>query len=102
MQVPRKLWASIRYFWNNNRAEENTFAVSSFAQPYSTSCNRALTGLHQELWKGRGVFINYWKSEPRMSIVPFGLKRGWHQMMQPVLEAWSKTKLEPTDIYGIR
>lgn len=56
----------------------------------------------QELWEGKGIFVNWWKAEPRMSVVPFGLKREWHDLFQPTLEAWSNTTLERTDIYGIR
>ena len=37
-----------------------------------------------------------------MSVVPFGLKREWHNLFQPVLEEWSNTTLERTDLYGIR
>ena len=35
-------------------------------------------------------------------VPPFVLKRRWQEMIMPVIEAWTNTTLEPTDIYGIR
>jgi len=35
-------------------------------------------------------------------IPPFIMKRRWQDMFQHVVEEWTNTTLEPTDIYGIR
>jgi len=77
--VPRKLMGSILTFWYNNRF--NQFS---------------------EIWKGKSVYVNWWTEVPTMAVPPFGLKQKWHGLFQPVLEEWSNSVLQPTDLYGVR
>ena len=35
-------------------------------------------------------------------VPPFNLKARWQELFKPVVEEWTNTTLEKTDIYGIR
>ena len=81
IKCPNDLWGEVKTYWNNNRGRSH----------------RAI-----EEWRGGGWFVNWWEVNQDLVVPPMQLKRRWQEMFMPVVEAWAGTKLEPTDIYGIR
>jgi len=76
--TPRKLFADVRRFFNVNKNQ-------GFIEDFRS-----------------GIYINDWVADVYMVPPPFSVKNKWHAWLQPVLEDWSKTELEPTDLYGVR
>lgn len=59
--------------------------------------------LAREDWGGKGLYVNWWESEPYMIQPPFGLKQKWHDALRPLAEEWiGGVELEDTDLYGMR
>ena len=81
IKCPRDLWGEVRTYWNNNRGHDH----------------RAI-----EEWVGSGFFVNWHEVNQDLVVPPMMLKRHWQDTFLPVVEAWTNTKLEATDIYGIR
>lgn len=77
--VPVKAWAEISTYYYNNKY------------------NRA-----REEWINTGFFVNWHEVNQDLVVPPFGLTRRWKALIQPVMERWTNTTLEPTDMYGIR
>jgi len=73
------VWAQITTYWYNNKHQ------------------RA-----REEWLDSGFFVNWFEVNQDLVVPPPELKQKWQEMFKPVVEKWTNTKLERTDIYGIR
>ena len=79
-RVPDDLWTSLITYYNNNEMN-----------------------FHNEEWmKKGGVHVNWWEVDAYMIGIPWRLKRYWQTRLMKMVEVWSGTKLENTDIYGMR
>ena len=79
-RVTDDLWASIVTYYNANEMN-----------------------FHNEEWmKKGGVHVNWWEVDAYMIGIPWRLKRYWQSRLMKLVESWSGTKLENTDIYGMR
>jgi hypothetical protein len=56
----------------------------------------------KEEWDSKGVFVNWWEVDAQFIGMPWRLKKLWQRRLMELVEAWSGTKLEETDIYGMR
>jgi hypothetical protein len=56
----------------------------------------------REEWLNSGFFVNWHEVNQDLVVPPFALKSRWQEAFKPVLEEWSNTTLERTDIYGMR
>jgi hypothetical protein len=56
----------------------------------------------REEWDTKGVFVNWWERDAYLISVPHGLKKYWQARLKSMVEAWSATELDLTDIYGLR
>jgi len=75
------VWGSIRAYYYNNRPH----------------------GSAREEWDRKGLYVNWWESEPRVIQMPWQLKTMWHNRLMRVVEDWiGGIPLERSDIYGIR
>jgi hypothetical protein len=80
VKLPLAVYGSVRTYYYNNR--DNT---------------------EREDWGGKGLYVNWWESDPLMIQPPFGLKTKWHDALRPLAEEWiGGVKLEDTDLYGMR
>lgn len=56
----------------------------------------------KEEWSHKGVFVNWWEVDVYFVQIPWGLKKMWQDRLMELVEAWTGTKLEQTDMYGLR
>lgn len=56
----------------------------------------------EEWGSHKGVFVNYWETDVNFIQIPWHLKRRWQGRLLELVEAWSGTELEITDMYGMR
>lgn len=78
-RLPNDVFASISAFYYNNRD------------------NRV-----REEWGGKGVFVNWWDVDVFFVQIPWDMKHMWQRRLLELVEAWVGTKLEQTDMYGLR
>ena len=78
-RLPSDLFASMSAFYYNNRHE-----------------------MAREEWRSKGLFVNWWEQDSHMVTMPWELKKYWQTRLKDLVEAWSNTTLELTDIYGLR
>ena len=78
-RVPDDLWSSIVSYYNNNELN-----------------------FHREEWERKGVHVNWWEVDAYMIGMPWKLKKYWQSRLMKLVEAWTGTVLENTDIYGLR
>ena len=79
-RLPADVYASMRTYYYNNR-------------------NNAA----REEWDGKGVYVNWWKSDPYFIPPPFALKHEWQERLLPLAEEWiGGYELDITDMYGMR
>ena len=63
--VPLDVWGSMHtYYYNNQR------------------------NIAREEWGGKGIYVNWWHSDPYMIQPPHGLKTRWHDALRPLAEEW--------------
>ena len=81
IKCPRALWGEVSTYWNNNKGHSH----------------RAT-----EEWLDSGFFVNWHEVNQHLVVPPMMQKRHWQEIFRPYVEAWVRTPLEATDIYGIR
>lgn len=78
-RLPNDLWASIGAYYYNNRDHKV-----------------------REEWPGKGLFVNWWETDCFFIQIPWELKTKWQTRLRAMVEDWTQTELENTDIYGMR
>ena len=78
-RMPDDLWNSMSSYYYNNRFSKV-----------------------REEWDSKGLYVNWWDVNAYMIGMPWGLKTYWQSRLKLLVEAWSGTELELTDIYGMR
>jgi len=63
--------------------------------------NNAPEAIFEE-WTGKGVFVNWWEAPVRFVQIPWALKTVWQDRLRLLVERWTGTPLENTDLYGMR
>jgi len=56
----------------------------------------------REEWDGKGVFVNWWETDPTFIQIPWETKRIWQVRLKELVEAWARVPIEQTDMYGLR
>ena len=80
-KVPPEIWGDISTYYYNNRAQ---------------------MVIEEWVGKGKGIYVNWYQSDPYMIFPPWDRKTRWHTNLMPFVESWANTSLEKTDIYGMR
>ena len=79
-KVPDDLWTSLISYYNNNK------------EMYA-----------REEWESKNaVHVNWWEVDAFMIGMPWRLKKYWQSRLMELVERWTGSKLENTDIYGMR
>jgi len=78
-RMPHDLWNSMATYYYNNRNNKV-----------------------REEWDSKGLYVNWWDVDAYMIGMPWGLKTYWQSRLKVMVENWSGTELELTDIYGMR
>ena len=78
-RMPNDLWNSMATYYYNNRNNKV-----------------------REEWDSKGLYVNWWDVDAFMIGMPWGKKTYWQGRLKVLVEEWSGSKLELTDIYGMR
>lgn len=97
--------------WARHHRVKRTFSALGFAKGRLPDDIFASMGAYYynnakwkslEEWGGKGVFVNWWEVDVNFIQISWHLKRMWQQRLLELVEDWVDTKLEQTDMYGIR